>query len=296
MIYSASEVVCDYLDVTYSPDSQMIGSEFYMGSLVTWLLSVGAVCRKRDATSSLFTVGDHGTIKTNSNSVFTRVSASGATLAHLRAHGLFMEYLSELASEPHRVTRLDAALDVARDGSEVISEMRTMFPDGKASLGRKHLNVTYMTGIRSDGKESGTCYIGHRQRARQTARVYDKALEALEKRGEHLPPTSRYEITIRGERGRPSPTLRDAAEPTSVFWHVASPTLLQAPASAAPWVPSDGDSWVVKRPELLPAEIVARRISYNPDLDSIAQIASQDGQGGLKLMLRQIAQKYQIDL
>lgn len=296
MIYSASEVFCDYLDVTYSPSTDVVGSEFKQGSIVTWLLSTGAVCKSRDLTTSVFSVGDSGIIKLNNNDRFSRVSASGSVLAHFRAQGLFMEYLSELSASPHRVTRLDAALDVNRDGADVIAEMRSRFSSGSASLGRKSLKVTYLTGVRSDKRETGTCYFGHRQRARHTARVYDKAHEALEKRGESLPPTTRYEITARGERDRPSPTLRDAAEPTSLFWHVASPTLLTSPDNVAPWVAGDGESWVFKRPELLPAEIVERKVNYNPDLDSIAQIASQDGQGGLKLMLRQIAQKYQIDL
>ena len=217
MIYSASEVICDWLDVTYSPDSQMIGSEFKMGSIVTWLLSVGAICKSRDTSSSLFTVGERGTVKLNSNSAFTRISSSGSTLAHFRALGIYMEYLSELSSEPHRVTRLDAALDVQRDGADVLAECKSMFSAGYAALGRKTLKATYMTAIRSDGRETGTCYLGHRQRARQTARVYDKAQEAFDLRGELMPPTTRYEVTARGERGRPSPTLRDAAEPTSIF-------------------------------------------------------------------------------
>jgi len=296
MLYSASNVICDYLDLTYSPDSLVFGSDFRLGSVESWLLSVSALCEKRDSHTALYRLGDRGKVKMDTNSSFTRISASGAALAHLRAHKIFDEYLSELAAEPHRVTRLDAALDVARDGAETLAELRTMFPTGLASLGRKALKVNYITSIRDDGKESGSCYLGHRQRARQTARVYDKQLEALEKRGEILPPTTRYEVTAKGERDRPSPTLKDAYDPTSLFWHIASPTLLKAPANIAPWIPGDGESWKVKRPVLLPAEVVERKISFNPDLDAIVEIASQDGSGGLKRMLRLIANKYHIEM
>ena len=296
MIYSASEVICDYLDLTYSPDAHVFGSDFHMGTIEKWLLSVQATCEKRDSKSALYRLGDRGRVKMDSNSTFKRVSASGAALAHLRKHNIFNEYLSELASEPHRVTRLDAALDVARDGAETLAELRKKFSSGHAALGRKALKVNYITSIRDDGKESGSCYLGHRQRARQTARVYDKQLEAYEKRGELLPPTTRYEVTAKGERDRPSPTLRDAAEPTSLFWHIASPTLLKAPANVNPWIAGDGESWVIKRPVLLPAEVVERKLSYNPDLDAIFEIAAQDGSGGLKRALRLIATKYHIDM
>lgn len=296
MISSGNSVICDYLDLTYSPDAHIFGSDFHMGTIEKWLLSVQATCEKRDSKSALYRLGDRGRVKMDSNSTFKRVSASGAALAHLRKHSIFEEYLSELASEPHRVTRLDAALDVPQDGADTIAELKKRFSNGHAALGRKALKVNYITSVRDDGRESGSCYLGHRQRARQTARVYDKQLEAFEKRKELLPPTTRYEVTAKGERDRPSPTLRDAAEPTSIFWHIASPTLLQAPSGIKPWVPGDGDSWKVKRPELLPAEVVERKLSYNPDLDAIFEIASQDGSGGLKRALRLIATKYHIDL
>lgn len=297
MIYSVSEIICDYLDVTYSSDSHIFGSDYRQGTLTSWLTSVGAICKRRDSNSALFSVGDRGGIvKLDSNSRFVRVSASGSALAHFRCRGIFDEYLSELSTEPHRVTRLDAALDMARDGADTIAEMRERFSSGHASLGRKALEVTYMTGTRHDGLESGTCYLGHRQRARQTARVYDKAKEAYDKRKELMPPTTRYEVTARGERDRPSPTLRDASEPTAIFWHIASPTLLKAPEGTLPWIAGDGESWTAKRPVLLPAEVVERKIEFNPDLDAIAEVAAQDGDDGLKRMLRLIARKYHIEL
>jgi hypothetical protein len=153
-----------------------------------------------------------------------------------------------------------------------------------------------MTGIRHDGLESGSCYLGHRQRARQTARVYDKAKEAMDNRKELMPPTTRYEVTARGERDRPSPTLKDAFLPASLFWHIASPTLLTAPTGIEPWISGDGDTWASKTLSLLPAEIVERKIEFNPDLDAIAAIASRDGSDGLRRMVRKIAEKYHVDL
>lgn len=296
MISSTSEIICDWLDVTYSPDSQLIGSAFKSGVMTSWLMNHSAICKKRDERSIHFSIGDHGYIKLDSSSMFSRVSASGRALAHFRAQGIFMEYLDILASEPHRVTRLDAALDIPRDGANVIKEFKKKYPSGSAPLGRKNLKMNFITGFRSDGKESGSCYFGQRTKARQTARVYDKALEALDKRGEQMPPTTRYEVTAKGERDRPSPTLRDAAEPTSIFWHIASPTLLKAPKGIKPWISGDGESWKLKRPELLPAEIVERKIEFSAELDTIAAIASQMGSGGLQYMLRQIAKKYHIDM
>lgn len=296
MIYSATEPFCDWLDVTYSPVSDLIGSEFKSGILPNWLLHTGAIVLSSCLEKTVFRVGLHGTVVMQSNKRFNRVSASGASLAHFRALGVYMDFLSELSSEPHRVTRLDAAIDVSRDGADVFAECESMFTESTARLGRKDLPVKWEKRIREDGRPTGTCYLGHKTRARHTARVYDKADEALCRRGEHIPPTARYEVTARGERDRPSPTLRDAAEPLSLFWHIASPTLLRAPVGVPDWVPGDGESWTFKRPVLLPAEIVEKRIGFNPDLDKIAEIASKDGQGGLKRMLRLIAAKYHIDL
>ena len=74
--------------------------------------------------------------------------------------------------------------------------------------------------------------LGHRTAARMTARVYDKSFEALKNRGEVYPlPVTRYEVTARKDSGV---TLRDAAEPAAIFWHIASPALIPSKPKGIP--------------------------------------------------------------
>jgi hypothetical protein len=122
--------------------------------------------------------------------------------------------------------------------------------------------------------------------------VYDKAWEALSKRGEQLPPTTRYEMTSRGEKGRVGPSLRDAAEPTRLFWHIASPTLLKAPDDVPAWTSDWEGGWHYEKTEpLLPAEILERLVEFSPALDQMILQADKIGDGGKKYLLRLLERK-----
>lgn len=282
-----NDVFCDWLDTTYSPGSPVITAVHDFASYH------GASCIAQDDRSTSYRVGSTcaegggGVLRIDTRFNYTRVSASGRVLAYLRAQGVFMDFLSDLACDAHTVTRLDAALDLPEDGATSIARLRSQFSGGACTLGRKALPVTYLLGTRADGRETGTFYAGHRSRARQTARVYDKAWEALQQRGELMPATTRYEVTARGEKGREGPCLRDAAEPSRLFWHIAAPALLPRPKNVPEWSSGWSGGWHYERPAAkLPAEVLVRHVDASTELASLIARADAVGPEGRRYLLR----------
>lgn len=271
-------VLCDWLDVTYSPDSSPYSE------LLRLLLLLGAEAYG----DGKFRVGA-GMVKLERRARFARFSFSGSALANLRDRGAFLDLLDTLASHPHKVTRLDAAFDVPRDGAAVISSLRARYPSGQVSLGRKALSVRLILDVRPDGRETGTFYVGHRSAARATARVYDKAWERLQRAGESVPPRTRYEVTVRKDYGA---TLRDAAEPKRLFWHVAAPALLEAPGDVEPWDSGWGGGWrSVEMPERLPADVLGYRVENSPEVGLWLEVAEEMGPNGRIWLARRLLER-----
>lgn len=276
--------ICDYLNVTFDRNLNPASA------LEKLLLSMGADVRF----DGLYRLGESGTVKLGVRYGVYCVSASGAALAHMRDVGGFMHWLSALGEFPHRITRLDAAVDFGEDGADVYDRLRGRYPSGFVNLGRKALQVKHITQIRPDGRETGTFYVGHRSKARATARVYDKAWERLVNAGVVGPPRTRYEITVKQDYGA---TLRDAAEPDRLFWHVAAPALLDRPADMPDWCADWGTGWQApSRPDLLPADILSRRVPVSPELGLLASIADEMGPGGRAWLVRQIAARLGVDI
>lgn len=276
---------CDWLDVTYSPID-------YPSEEVSLFLQSSAQASLREHThnSASWVVGD-GLIRFDARRRYSRISASGAALAYLRTLGVFDDYLITLASAPHKVTRLDAALDLPLDGADVVSELRARFPIS-CSLSRKGQRVSSLLSPRdSDGRETGSWYVGHRAKGEVTARVYDKAHEAWQKRGEMLSPTTRYEITVR--KGY-KPTLRDASMPDAIFWHFASPELLTAPDGVGDWSPGGMYSWEHTPDVQPPGAVLKSRISTSPDLAAIVSLAKSHGPEYEKFALSQIRRLFEV--
>lgn len=272
-------IICDHLDVTHSPDDTPFAE------VGLFLLSLGALV----VDDGLYQLGE-GKVKLDRKPSHTRVSASGAALAHLRHAGevVWFEYLSLLGSRPHRVTRLDAALDVlCSEPADVVHRLKRRYLSG-CRLGRKALPTTTIFECRNDGRESGTWYAGRLTRARCTARVYDKSWERLKVAGVVMPPTVRYEVTVRRDYGA---TLRDAAQPRRLFWHVASPALLRAPAGVEPWESGWGGAWEFDMVELLPAEVLRRKVETSSEIGALADLADQMGPHGRVLLARQLLQR-----
>lgn len=199
-----------------------------------------------------------------------------------------MEFLSVLGSSPHKVTRLDAALDLAMDGADLVAAMRERYASGACSLGRKSIPTSVMLNVRPDGRETGTWYAGHRTRARTTARVYDKAWEMLQKCGAELPPTARVEVTGREGTGV---TLRDAAEPAGFFWSVASPAILNAPEGSPVFTPNTDLGWTAPPREFDPAALLRRRVEALAELDALLLVADDMGPSGRDYLLHLVQRR-----
>lgn len=287
MNQSVGDVFCDWLDTTYQIDSPVIKD------VSSFVLEHGGSCSHGDERRCTYRFDQDtykGSLVLENSYRFSRVSVSGAILSHLRSIGLFTKFIGLLSSEAHNISRMDLARDKLEDGADMIKRMKRRYTrEGvTCALGRKSLPVTYLTSVRKDGRETGTFYAGQRTRARITGRQYDKQAQMLAVHGEHIPPTVRTEVTVRGENGVSGASLYDVLRPEKLFWHVASPVFLKAPKDVEEWVSGWGGGWTYEKPEkLLPAESLARMVEYSPTLDHIiAQADKINGDGGRKYLLR----------
>jgi hypothetical protein len=269
-------IICDWLDVTYAPDCDP------WPAVNRLLLDAGFEAETSDHTHYLYRL-DRAVVLYGPSRGSLRVSVSGAACAALRDRGTWCDLLFELSSVPHRVTRVDAALDLSLDGADMVALMRERYPSGSVNLCRKAVAASVVLSVRPDGRETGTWYAGRMSKARYTARVYDKAWEALQKRGEILPPRTRVEVTAKG--GDSGATLRDAAEPAALFWHLASPAILDAPEGTPVWIPNRDLGWVAPTKQFDPAALLKRRVESCAMLDALALLADDLGPSGRDYLL-----------
>lgn len=267
-------LICDWLDVTYAPDMTPVSS------VAEVLNAAGGECLSASDDSIVYRVGE-GVLKIDQKRQWGRVSASGRVLETLRCAGKFLDYLSALSDAPHSVTRLDAALDVDVDAPPIIADLFARYPK-VCPLLRKGVGVEMQLATREDGAATGTFYAGHRAHVKASARVYDKQWEMLRKHGVEIPPRTRYEVTARREMGV---TLRDAAEPTGIFWHIASPALLPRPEGVPEWSPH-GEGWIAPpRAEILPAAVMKRRVEESAEIGALEALADRCGPEGRTILL-----------
>lgn len=277
-------IICDWLDVTFAPD------DCPYPELNLLLLGAGFEVSRDQGGAKCYLPpsGSRGMVQVVHASRFAKISISGGACAALREARLFEQVLWVLYSSPHKVTRLDAALDLSLDAADVIEALVARYPDGRVNLGRKALPVTRLTSTRLDGRESGTYYVGHRTAARFTARVYDKSLEALEKRGAVMPTTTRFEVTARKDSGA---TLRDAGLPEAIFWHIAAPALLKRPEGIPVWSPNTDAAWSAPARVFDPAETLRRRVEGSAELDALLAVADAMGGSGRSYLLHLLSQR-----
>jgi len=289
MTYSPSDVFVDYLTVTNRPDNSC------SQDVTNYLLSRGAFFDS-DYNGKVSIYLDpiknrSALVQIRENSSFVGISATGSALHHLREHGFFLEYLDILASVPHNVTRLDAALDSQTDAPPVLNKILSAYPTGEVNITRKSVKIKRLFSTREDGLESGTIYFGDRGKSIVTARIYDKQLERLEKAGVLIPPTVRYELQF--ARGF-STSLKDASNPYLLFWNHAHSFNLDIPKNLPPWVP--GGEYVryekVSKPELLPYQKLSRRVERSMELQSLFIMAQELGVNGTQTLLSLIRKKF----
>lgn len=280
----SSQAFVDCLDVTFAP------TDVPEPEINTLLLSAGFDPAYMKGGGKLYRTPDkRGTVRVDVTGKFGRISCSGASCRHLRDVDLWMDYLSILSSSPHSVTRLDVALDLAMDGADLVEKMRLRHPTGDVFLGRKAVKSSVILGIRADGRESGTWYAGYGSSAKATAKVYDKAKQVLDLYGEVMPPRGRIEVTAWKDYGA---TLRDAALPNSIFWHIASPALISKPEGVPMWQANTDGGWQAPRKDINPAEVMRRRVEESAEIDRLIELA-QTFSGGTSYLEHLIHKRMQ---
>lgn len=275
-------VKCDWLDVTFSP----VNAPFEEIRSVLDSCGCEVLGSTHDAVER-WRVG-RGVIVLEDRARFARASASGGSLDYLREQRQFYAYLSALADQPHAVTRLDACLDTESPGHAVVGDLWRRYPS-ECALTRKALPTKLFTSAGPDGKPTGTFYVGHRSAAKVTARVYDKRQQLIEVYGTDPGHNwTRYELTVRKAMG---PTLRDAAQPTRVFWHFMAPRLLRAAQGVEPWEPGWGTGWEYRAPEATPFERLSRRVEASAELGRLIELSDALGPGGRDWLLTLVARR-----
>lgn len=263
------EVIADYLDVTCPPDS------FQLSDVAPIFDQIDGIWR-HDKSVDTFHTADGGVFKFGRGRGFQRLSASGRVLAHFRAQGIFREYLALLSGVPVTVTRLDAALDRAEHGPDVLPGLFRQHRSGYA-FGRKAVEVVQIMEENFEGALTGTLHFGDRRRHKLTACIYDKQHEAFKKRREILPSRVRYELRANREVGC---TLRDAESPASFFYHHMSPDFLPRPDGVPDWSPG-GAFWSSRVEERLPADRAKYLVESCGDLETLARLALEIGREGI---------------
>lgn len=260
---TSSRTHADWLDITCHPESETAGA------LSRFFGHNGGEARRRKDGGLEYSFQNGGKAVVDVKPFFSRVSASGAVLAHLRALTLLEEYLSLIADAPHRVTRLDVAYDTAEDGAAVVQSLRKRYAGEKVYLTRKGLAPTVLLGYRHhDGAETGTFYAGQRSRSRVTQRTYDKQHERWEKAGEETGPWTRYELTVKADVGA---TLRDVVDCDPIFWHFMAPAILPLDDAVPSWESNRAYDWAMDRnSSLTDYERLKRRIQQSAEVGELA--------------------------
>lgn len=228
-----------------------------------------------------------GTVKQEARGKVWAVGISGTVCAGLRAAGRLVSVLAMVGARPHRTTRLDAALDVREDAAPVVARLTAAGRRGELVFTRKRIapaTVETYLGLRVDGVESGTVYLGGRS-AEARMVVYDKRHERLSRKLPDAGNLMRYELRLRSGLGI---SLRDCIEPGPVFWHHVAPDFLPAPVGVAAWTPA-GEGFALERlPFPSPAVRMLALLERSPDVRQLLTLADQVGLFGLRMLVQRL--------
>ena len=228
-----------------------------------------------------------GTIREELRGQVWAVGISGTVCAGLRVAKRMHAVLAALGARPHRVTRLDASLDIVEDAAPVVARIAAAGRRGELALTRKSIapnTVETHLGLRVDGVESGTVYCGSRS-AEARMVVYDKRHERMSRKLPDIGHLTRYECRLRGGLGL---SLRDCAEPAPVFWHHVAPDFLPRPPGIAEWVPG-GEGFALDRIEPpTPFQRMLSLLDQSPDVRRLLSLADQVGPYGLRTLVSRL--------
>lgn len=275
-------VFSDWLAISYaassSPVSQVLG----------FLEGITSVHEKPSGRNkTIYRVSDVGTLKVTHEDHYHNLSFSGGVLAALRRLPLHRDFLISIMGPPSNVTRLDVSIDLPVPGHTVLAGIDKRHPDGVIEVAGHPRQLQFITDAIS-GTPTGTVYCQHKGYSGYVfIRVYDKAKEVLDRTGEKIPPTTRYEITV-----KKGASLRDYTNPESLFWHYMPETILAKPKGKiiAPWSPTERVDYDSKSmSNITDYEALRSLIQTSFSTSSIVDTAKSIN-GGPELVIREIKQ------
>ena len=295
--HSVSSAFCDYLRCTAPPDLGLSDAVF------KYALSCGFVDKStNDSTVSLLRCpdGGSGAIRIESSSgrrPYELVSVSGLACERLRNLGLWSDFLHLLYDYKCRVTRADVTVDTTERASTVIAKLRKKYPR-RCKLSQRSVRTTSIIEVDDRGEETGSFNVGYVGKPKIKAKVYDKRFERLERLTSEgreltsdLPDCTRYELKFK-DIGIP---LGELAAPDSLFYHYASPALIESCATIDPWSPEKLDSWKMSHVEKLPYDALTVLISNGYYSKALQDLTCDMPLEGRVLALRRIAEQMGID-
>jgi hypothetical protein len=234
------------------------------------------------------------------------IDFSGLVLRSLRSYGLLNELLHAIGVYPHRVTHLDATLDVVAHAPAYVRDGYKLGTSGKLKLTRKSVSRRHVSRVSRSThyqpvQQTGTAYFGQRG-ASASLKIYDKRneiLDALLLTGEATPewlalndpgPLLRYELALGRNVGM---TLRDVSDPSSIFWHHVngSGLPLLCPEGVPLWEPHSEGYSLPPLPERLPWEQMKLILDNSPDVVRVVALAAKAGKAGPSMLVSLLQQR-----
>jgi hypothetical protein len=197
----------------------------------------------RKGSLDLFDIGkyDHqrGTLKLSQMRPVYIVSLSGLALTFIRATGCLPDFLYVFRNRAHRITRLDAALDIkGLEGPSFVVGLHDHLRKKGIRVGQRKAPFDVHFGFDKRNHWTGTVYIGARS-GRVRIAIYDKRHEQESRGHPDYGPWTRIEVRVRGgDQGVPV-ILQDVANPTALFWAHLPPGIVETPPDVPIWEPPD---------------------------------------------------------
>jgi hypothetical protein len=264
--YCLCEPFCDYLTITTPKDND----KSLLNDVMPILDALGCY---EDGENQFYEPLGKGLFKIYTRGNVDVYNASGAFLGALRSKGLFNDLLMQIANYPHKVTRLDATVDFRLDAPEYLEEIYQRGSTGLINLTRKSVNtdhVTRLSGKNREGIDTGTVFLGSKEKSEVYAVCYDKRQETLFRDRQDPGLMLRIEIRIKGQGA----TLRDVSKPHDIFYNYACKSLVEPPEKFTGWVGyGEGFELETSKDNFTVWERLWSKFSNSRDIEKIVTLA-----------------------
>lgn len=269
----------DYLNITVP---ETVAATVHDG-----VMEILDFCGAIQITDEVHRLGERGSVKIKQRHGYALVGLSGNAIEVLSSKHQFESLLWVFAAQPHRVTSMDIAHDVAVPSRPVLNSLWRRARGAKGiRLSKKRVlpkNVNrHMVHCLYDDGSTGTIYLGRRT-SEVHCKVYDKRNEIYDRTGSDIGnDLVRYELTVTSKMGI---SLKDVQQPESLFWNFMSEVLPPPNVAPSPWV-AGGQGFVMpERFKVMPAEKLKTIVSGSPELDRWLKYADEVGPNGREFLV-----------